>query len=121
MGSEFYAYFVVDSERISSTELEELARDAGVADLPSAQVGIQVTARLGAESKLKQGGEAELWFDSRHLHMCSIPSQVGTCSRRTALPGPRRFQRWAPLRALANLSFYAPPALHRAIQPGCAA
>jgi hypothetical protein len=69
MGSEFYGYFVVASERVSSSELEELARDAGAADLPSPQDGIQVTARLGAESKLRQGEEAELWFDSRHLHL----------------------------------------------------
>ena len=35
MGSEFYAYFDVESERVSSRELEELANDAGAADLPN--------------------------------------------------------------------------------------
>jgi multiple sugar transport system ATP-binding protein len=75
MGSEFYAYFVVESERISSSELEELAADAGSADLPSgAQGGIQVTARLGAESKARQGSEAELWFDSTHLQLFDAES-----------------------------------------------
>jgi multiple sugar transport system ATP-binding protein len=69
MGSEFYAYFVVESERVSSRELEELAQDAGGADLPRSQKGIQITARLGAESTVRQGAEAELWFDSRHLHL----------------------------------------------------
>jgi multiple sugar transport system ATP-binding protein len=69
MGSEFYAYFAVASERVSSSELEELARDAGSADLPSSGEGIQVTARLGAESKARQGAESELWFDSRHLQL----------------------------------------------------
>ncbi len=69
MGSEFYAYFAVASERVSSSELDELAQDAGSADLPRTQEGIQVTARLGAESRARQGGEAELWFDSRHLQL----------------------------------------------------
>ncbi len=69
MGSEFYAYFAIASERVSSSELEELARDAGAADLPSSQEGIQVTARLAAESRVRQGAEAELWFDSRQLQL----------------------------------------------------
>jgi multiple sugar transport system ATP-binding protein len=69
MGSEFYAYFVVESEGVSSRELEEIAQDAGSADLPSTEGGVQITARLGAESKVKQGAEAELWFDSTHLQL----------------------------------------------------
>src|SRR5436309_701310 len=54
MGSEFYAYFVVASERVASSELEELAKDAGSADLPSVGGGTQVTARLAAESQVRQ-------------------------------------------------------------------
>jgi multiple sugar transport system ATP-binding protein len=68
MGSEFYAYFNVESEKVSSRELEELANDAGAADLPS-QAGSQVVARLEAASTVRQGQEAELWFNSEHLHM----------------------------------------------------
>jgi multiple sugar transport system ATP-binding protein len=69
MGSEFYAYFVVESERVSSRELEELAADTGAADLGSTVHGTQITARLGAESRVRQGEEAELWFDSNHLQL----------------------------------------------------
>ena len=69
MGSEYYAYFVVASEQVSSTELEELAADIGGADLPRTQGGVQVTARLGADSQARQGQEAELWFDSKHLQL----------------------------------------------------
>jgi multiple sugar transport system ATP-binding protein len=69
MGSEFYAYFVVAADRVASTELEELAQDAGSVDLPSAGNGTQVTARLGADSTSRQGAEAELWFDSHHLQL----------------------------------------------------
>ncbi len=68
MGSEFYAYFVVESERVSSQELEELAHDTGSADLPQ-QEGSQVVARLEAASRVRQGEEAELWFNTEHLHL----------------------------------------------------
>jgi multiple sugar transport system ATP-binding protein len=69
MGSEYYAYFVVESERVSSSELEELAQDAGAADLPHSHSGSQVVARLGAGSRVKQGEDTELWFNSEHLHL----------------------------------------------------
>ncbi|MBV8216878.1 MAG: hypothetical protein JO325_00320, partial [Solirubrobacterales bacterium] len=69
MGSEFYAYFVIASEEVSSTELAELAEDIGGSDLPRTSGGVQVTARLSAESQVRQGEEAELWFDARHLQL----------------------------------------------------
>jgi multiple sugar transport system ATP-binding protein len=68
MGSEFYAYFVVESERVSSRELEELASDAGAADLPT-QEGSQITARLDAASTVRQGQETELWFNTEHIQL----------------------------------------------------
>jgi multiple sugar transport system ATP-binding protein len=68
MGSEFYAYFNLESEKVSSRELDELAHDAGAADLPT-QEGSQVVARLEAASQVRQGQEAELWFNSEHLHL----------------------------------------------------
>jgi multiple sugar transport system ATP-binding protein len=68
MGSEFYAYFVIESARVSSRELDELASDAGAADLPT-QEGSQITARLDAASKVRQGQETELWFNTEHLHL----------------------------------------------------
>ncbi len=74
MGSEYYAYFVVASEQVASAELAELAEDIGGADLPRAQGGVQVTARLSAESQVQQGQEAELWFDSKHLQLFDAES-----------------------------------------------
>jgi multiple sugar transport system ATP-binding protein len=68
MGSEYYAYFNIESERVQSRELDELAHDAGSADLPR-QEGSQVVARLGADSQVREGQEAELWFNSEHLHV----------------------------------------------------
>ncbi|MEA2198234.1 MAG: multiple sugar transport system ATP-binding protein [Solirubrobacteraceae bacterium] len=69
MGAEYYAYFTVESERVSSRELEELAQDTGAADLPSAGDGSQVVARLDAASRARQGEEAELWFDGAKLSL----------------------------------------------------
>jgi multiple sugar transport system ATP-binding protein len=69
MGSEYYAYFNVAADRVSSSELQELAADAGAADLPRAGEGNQVVARLDAASRARQGAQAELWFDGRHLQL----------------------------------------------------
>jgi multiple sugar transport system ATP-binding protein len=74
MGSEYYAYFMVEAERVSSSELEELAQDAGATDLPHAREGSQVVARLSADSRVRQGQEAELWFDSSHLQLFDVES-----------------------------------------------
>jgi multiple sugar transport system ATP-binding protein len=70
MGSESFAYFTVGSERVSATELDELARDAGAADLPRAPGGgSQVVAHLSADSRIRQGEEAELWFEAERLYL----------------------------------------------------
>jgi multiple sugar transport system ATP-binding protein len=69
MGSEYYAYFMVESERISSSELEELAQDTGAAEIGATRGGSQVVARLEAASQVRQGQDAELWFNTEHLHV----------------------------------------------------
>jgi multiple sugar transport system ATP-binding protein len=35
---------------------------------------VQITARLAAESRVRQGAESELWFDSTHLHLFDAES-----------------------------------------------
>jgi multiple sugar transport system ATP-binding protein len=70
LGSEYYAYFEVDAERVSARELEELAQDAGSADLPGAgSQRVQMVARLSGGTKAKQGEPLELWFDPQHLQL----------------------------------------------------
>jgi multiple sugar transport system ATP-binding protein len=69
MGSEYYAYFVVEADRVSTSELDELAQDSGSADLGASHGGLQVVARLDAASKVRQGQELELSFDTAHLHL----------------------------------------------------
>jgi multiple sugar transport system ATP-binding protein len=69
LGSEHYAYLLVDCERVSSGDLEELAQDAGAADLSRSRKGVQVVARLDAASRAEQGREAQLWFDTEQLQL----------------------------------------------------
>ena len=91
LGSEYYAYFNVESEGVSSTELEELAQDTGSAELGQSREGSQVVARLDAESEVKQGEEAELWFDPAHLHLFDTETGdtlLGSRNGGTAQPPP---------------------------------
>ncbi|MDT4899140.1 MAG: multiple sugar transport system ATP-binding protein [Pseudonocardiales bacterium] len=68
MGSDNFVYFTLDSDRsVSSAELEELARDSGRADTGSH--GEQIVARLDAASGVKEGADADLWADSRAIHI----------------------------------------------------
>ena len=69
MGSEFYAYFSVEEQDLGSEELEELAADAGVSDMSAGDDGHAIVARLDADSKIQQGEEAELFFESDKLHL----------------------------------------------------
>jgi multiple sugar transport system ATP-binding protein len=69
MGSEYYAYFMVETEGVSSRELDELAQDAGGADIPQAQGGVQVVARLDAASSAQEGQETELWIDTERMQL----------------------------------------------------
>jgi multiple sugar transport system ATP-binding protein len=69
LGSEYYAHFAVDSDLVSSAELEELAQDSGAADLGQSGQGLRIVARLAAGSRVMQGEEAELWFDPTQLHL----------------------------------------------------
>jgi multiple sugar transport system ATP-binding protein len=67
MGSELYVYFDVKAEELHVAELDELAADAGMEDLPSHGEGQQVVARLSAESKAAPGEELELVVDTSQL------------------------------------------------------
>ena len=65
MGSELYVYFDVDTKaEVQSDDLTDLAKDAGMEDLPSGGVGQHVVARLDSDSKATAGGEIELVLDT---------------------------------------------------------
>ncbi len=72
MGSELYAYFTVESDRVESQELSELAEDSGAGEVPGAGGKGQIVARLDAASKAARGQESELWVDTRKLHFFDL-------------------------------------------------
>lgn len=68
MGSDKYAHFSISGERVTSKELEELAVDAGTADLPGGGDG-QLVARLSAASGASEGEKLDVWFDADQLQV----------------------------------------------------
>jgi multiple sugar transport system ATP-binding protein len=68
MGSELYAYFeVADAAEIKSDQLQELAADAGMEDLPSS--GSQIVARLDAASTARADHELEMSLDTSQIKL----------------------------------------------------
>jgi multiple sugar transport system ATP-binding protein len=73
MGSELYVYFATEGEVVQSAELQELAEDAGAAEVPGAGEN-RVVARLDPASNVEQGQEAELWVDTSKIHFFDAQS-----------------------------------------------
>ena len=68
MGSDVYVYFTQGREQgVTAVELEELARDSGRADTGGS--GDTVVARLDAATRVREGQDAELWVDTRAMHV----------------------------------------------------
>jgi hypothetical protein len=68
VGPDYYAHFTVDSDRVSSSELEELSEDTDLAAVAFCQrrPGRGSTCR---GEPVKQGQEAKLWVDTPQLHV----------------------------------------------------
>jgi len=70
MGSELYAYFDVEAAGTDSADLAELAKDAGMEDLPShGGDATTVVARLDAASTAAPGEEAELFLETEEIKL----------------------------------------------------
>ncbi|MFD4196098.1 MULTISPECIES: ABC transporter ATP-binding protein [Amycolatopsis] len=67
MGSEKYAYFTVEGELATTSELAELAADAGADDVPGG--GASMTARLSPASAAREGGTLDVWFDVQKVQL----------------------------------------------------
>jgi multiple sugar transport system ATP-binding protein len=68
MGSELYAYFeVAGAEEVHSEQLQEIAADAGMEDLPSS--GSQIVARLNSSSRARPGSDLELSLDCSQIKL----------------------------------------------------
>jgi multiple sugar transport system ATP-binding protein len=70
MGSELYAYFDVKAAAHSG-ELDDLAEDAGLSELPGQGGGdsTHVVARLDASSNASAGNEIELVLDTNGIKL----------------------------------------------------
>jgi len=67
LGSDVFVYFTHGRDQgVSSAELEELARDSGRAGGAS---GETIVARLDAATRIGEGEDAELWVDTRAVHV----------------------------------------------------
>jgi multiple sugar transport system ATP-binding protein len=68
MGSDVFVYFTAESGLSEhSDQLADLALDSGQAEALGAEE--QVTARLDAATRIREGEDAELWADLRPLHV----------------------------------------------------
>jgi multiple sugar transport system ATP-binding protein len=68
MGSDVFVYFSQGIEKtIDAAELTELAQDSGQSDTGGGSD--TVTARLDASTQIREGQEAELWVDTRSMHV----------------------------------------------------
>jgi multiple sugar transport system ATP-binding protein len=86
MGSDVFVYFTLEGDSgMQSSELEELARDSGRADTGSD--GDQVVARLDAATTVREGTSAQLWLDTRSVHVFD-PSSGENLTLSTAAPMP---------------------------------
>jgi multiple sugar transport system ATP-binding protein len=66
MGSDKYVYFSLESGAVASDDLQDLAADAGGADLPD-QSGL--VTRLSAESRVREGSDARVWLNLEKIHL----------------------------------------------------
>ena len=67
LGSEKYVYFTQELGTVDSAELAELARDSGRADTGDSSETI--VARLDPATTISEGSSAQLWVDTRALHV----------------------------------------------------
>ena len=67
MGSELYAYFETKAEEVHSDQLDELAEDAGLEEVPGS--GSTVVARLDAHEQGRDGREIELALDAAQIKL----------------------------------------------------
>jgi multiple sugar transport system ATP-binding protein len=68
MGSDVFVYFNTDSDlSAKSDQLADLAADVGADDASGTEE--QITARLDAATRIREGENAELWVDLRPMHV----------------------------------------------------
>jgi len=68
MGSDVFVYFAQErNQALDVAQLAELAQDSGRADTGAS--GETMVARLDTATRVREGQEAELWADTRSMHI----------------------------------------------------
>ncbi|AGZ40571.1 ABC transporter ATP-binding protein [Actinoplanes friuliensis] len=67
MGSDKYVYFSIEGGAAAAADLEDLAADAGGADLPADAANL--VTRLSAESRIREGHDAKVWLNLDKIHL----------------------------------------------------
>jgi hypothetical protein len=95
VGSEYYAHFTLRSEPLPAIALGAVIPDRGSADSRRFRDGVPMVARLGRTSGVRQGDEAELWFDITQIHLFDdhggqnlLPNERPAKGARAAVTGP---------------------------------
>lgn len=88
LGAESFAYFHLEGTRVDSDQLQEVAEDAGLGEVPSASGGgdTALVARLDEATKIAKGTEGQLWVDTRRPYLFD-PESGKSLSRRDAAEG----------------------------------
>jgi multiple sugar transport system ATP-binding protein len=82
MGSELYAYFdIKGSDQVRSEQLDELAADAGMDDVPGGGTS-HVVARLDARSQAEHGKEVEVVLDASQIKLFDTDGGRSLTSKR---------------------------------------
>jgi multiple sugar transport system ATP-binding protein len=91
LGSEKYVYFTQDLGKVDAAELTELARESGRAE--SGGAGETVVARFDPATRLTEGDHADIWVDTRRVHVFDPDTgqnlTLGDSSSPVTLTGPR--------------------------------
>jgi multiple sugar transport system ATP-binding protein len=66
MGSDKFVYLTVEGGQAAAADLEDLAADAGGADLPPQD---SLVTRLSAESRVRDGATAKVWLNLEKIHL----------------------------------------------------
>jgi multiple sugar transport system ATP-binding protein len=90
LGSEKYVYFTEELGNVDAAELTELARESGRAD---SGAGETVVARFDPATRLTEGDHAEIWVDTRRVHVFDPDTgqnlTLGNSGSSTTLTSPR--------------------------------
>jgi len=88
LGSEYDAHFVVEAPPLSSGALDQIDGDGDSASASAPRGGVRLVARLDRASRVKQGEEAELCFDSSRLYLFDAASGRSILRRDGGRPLP---------------------------------